>query len=815
MDRAFPRHCRVVIIGGGVVGCSVAYHLSKLGWQDVVLLEQGEVAGGTTWHAAGMVGRLRTSSNMARINDASAKLYAKLPAETGHETGWKQVGSLVVARTAERMTQLRRTVAMANYHGIRAEIIDARSAGEKWPIMRSDDLRGAAWLADDGKVIPKETAVALAKGARLQGAVILEKTRVLEIMHEKRRAVGVRTSEGTVAAEYVVLCGGMWTRELALRCGVNIPLYPVEHHYVVSNPIPGAFDELPCCRDPDAGIYFRGEGDAVLLGAFQKYTKPWLADRVPGDFKFQLLEPDWEHFAQPLADGQYRIPALTKHGIARFVNGPESFTPDNEFILGESGEIERLFVAAGFNSAGIACAGGAGEALAQWIIGGEQPMDLWSVDVRRFTAEQNNRAFLRVRVTEALGVHYQLAWPNREMESGRGLRRSPLHERLATRGACFGQKAGFERPLWFARGGMAARMEYSFGRQNWFNCHAAEHRAARENVAIFDQSSFAKFILKGRDAVNVLQRLCGNNVDVATGRVVYTGMFNERGTFESDFTVVRLAEDEFYIVTATAQRLHDFRWIRKQVRAEEHAEIVDVTAAYSVISVMGPNARGLLAPLTDADLSHAAFPFGTMRQIAVGQTTVRALRITYVGELGWELHVAVDQAVALYDALMEAGGPLGLVNAGHYAINSLRLEKGYRAWGADVSTDDTPLEAGLGFAVKWDKPVPFLGKQALLRQRDRGVRRRLASFVLEDPEPVLWGGERIYRDGQCVGYTTSASYGHSVGGAVALGYVRHHGPITADFIRAGRYTIDLAGELCAARVSLTAPYDPKNERIVL
>jgi 4-methylaminobutanoate oxidase (formaldehyde-forming) len=680
--------------------------------------------------------------------------------------------------------------------------------------MRADDLRGAAWLSGDGKVIPKETAVALAKGARQRGVTVREGVRVLEILHEKRRATGVRTAAGDVAADYVVICGGMWTRQLALRCGVNLPLYPVEHHYVVSNAIPGAFDELPCTRDPDAGIYFRGEGDAVVLGAFQKVTKAWLVDRIPDNFKFQLLDADWEHFAPPLRDGKHRIPALAEYGIARFVNGPESFTPDNEFMLGESAELGRLFVAAGFNSAGIACAGGAGEVLAQWIVGGEQPFDLWSVDVRRFSPAHNNRTFLRARVTETLGVHYQLAWPNREFETGRGLRRSPLHDRLAARGACFGQKAGVERPLWFARDGVEPRMEYSFDRQNWFDRHAAEHRACREAVAVFDQSSFAKFVLRGRDACGVLQRLCGNDVAVPAGRVVYTGMFNDGGTFESDLTVLRLAEDEYYLVTATSQAGRDADWIRRNTRPDEHAELVDVTSAYAVLGVMGPRARDLLAPLTEADLSNAAFPFGTAQRIGVGLATVRALRITYVGELGWELHVPTDQAAALYDMLTEAGRPLGLTDAGHYAINSLRLEKGYRAWGADLSVDDTPLEAGLGFAVKFDKPAAFLGREALLRQRERGVRKRLASFVLDDPEPVLWGGERIFRGGACVGYTTSASYGHTVGGAVALGYVRGAEPVTRDFVLGGRYAIDIAGRQYPARVSLGPPYDPRNERIV-
>jgi 4-methylaminobutanoate oxidase (formaldehyde-forming) len=749
---------------------------------------------------------------MAKINDASVRLYSSLEAETGHPTGWKRVGTLYVARTEDRMVQFRRTAGMGEYLGIQVDIIDPRAVREKWPLMRIDDLRGGAWLADDGKVIPKETAIALATGARKRSATILEGVRVANIIHRKHRAIGVATDRGPVSADYVVICGGMWTRELALRAGVNLPLYPVEHHYAVSNPIDGAFDELPCARDPDAAIYFRGEGNAVLLGAFQKQSKPWMVDHIPADFKFQLLDSDWNRFAQPLAEGQHRIPALMASGFARFVNGPESFTPDNEFMLGETAEMERLYVAAGFNSTGIACAGGAGEVLAQWIIDGEQPMDLWSVDVRRFNRALNNRSFLRARVAETLGIHYQMAWPNREFEAGRNLRRSPLHDRLAAQGACFGQKAGIERPLWFARNGVKPVLEYSFGRQNWFGCQAAEHRAAREAVALFDQSSFSKLTFKGRDAVNVLQRLCGNDVDVPIGKVVYTGLFNERGTFESDLTVVRLAEDEYYLVTSTSQGIHDADWIRRHILTDEHAELVDVTSSYSVLGVMGPNARSLLAPITEADLSNESFPFGTAQTIGIGHATVRALRVTYVGELGWELHVSAEQAVALCDALTAGNETFGLTNAGHYAINSLRLEKGYRAWGVDLSADDTPLEAGLSFAVKFDKP-DFLGREALLNQKERGVHKRLASFVVEDPEPVLWGAERIFRDGACIGYTTSASYGHTVGGAVALGYVRHQEPITPDFIRAGKYTIDIAGRKYPARASLEPPYDPKGIRI--
>jgi sarcosine dehydrogenase len=814
MSPVLPNEAKVVIVGGGVVGCSLAYHLTKFGWRDVVLLEQNRLGGGTTWHAAGLVGRLRTSNSMTRINKYSAELYAALEQETGHPIGWKQVGSLIVTSSEERMIQLRRTTAMAELFGVEAQLISPGAARDKWPLLRSDDLIGAAWLPHDGKVIPKEVPLALAKGARQRGATILEQARVLDIEQRHGRVTGVKTELGVIRAEYVVLCGGMWTRELGLRCGVTIPLYPVEHHYVVTEPLAGAHDDLPVGRDPDRCIYFRGEGDAILLGAFQEHSRPWSVDRVPDDFSFRLLEPDWQKFAEPLAGGRWRIPALEKARFARFVNGPESFTPDNNFLLGEAPELRHLFVAAGFNSVGIASAGGSGKYLAEWMIEGQPTIDLWSVDIRRFGPCANNLSFLRERVTEVLGLHYQMAWPNRELASGRGLRKSPLHDRLAAQGACFGSKNGWERPNWFARDGMKPVTSYSFGRQNWFACQAREHRATRENVAVFDQTGFAKFLLQGRDAINVLQRLCGNDVDVPAGRVVYTSMLNERGGFESDLTVVRVCEHEYYLISGAAQSVRDADWINRHILPDEHASLTDVTEAFAALSVMGPNARALLRRVTDADLATEAFPFGTARTIDLGQATVRALRITYVGELGWELHVPMSQAGLAYDALLAAGRDLGVTNAGHYAINSLRLEKGYRAWGTDLSPEDTPLEAGLEFALAWNKPVPFIGREALAKQRKSGLTRRLVLFVLEDPEPMLWGGEPIYRNGVAVGYTTSAAYGHTLGGAVALGYVRNEGGVDAAFIQSGRYEINIAGQRYAAAAHLRVPYDPGRKRIL-
>jgi 4-methylaminobutanoate oxidase (formaldehyde-forming) len=869
MDSRLPSETKVVIVGGGIVGCSIAYHLTKLGWKDVLLLEQNRLAGGTTWHAAGLVGRLRTSTTLTKINQYSADLYAALEKETGHPVGWKQVGSLIVAKSADRMTQLRRTAAMAEWFGVEVELIGPKAAQERWPLLRVDDVLGAAWLPRDGKVIPQEVTVALAKAAQARGAKVCENVHVAEVLQRDGRAAGVRAfvvqasachsgDTGSSAsqpdklklerqppvdirAEFVVLAGGMWTRELGLRCGVTIPLYPVEHHYVVTEPIAGAFDGLPVGRDPDLCLYFRGEGDAVVLGAFQAQSKAWMIERVPDEFSFQLLEPDWEKFSEPLKHGKWRIPALETCKFAKFVNGPESFTPDNNFILGEAPELKNLFVAAGFNSVGIASGGGAGKYLAEWMLAGEPTADLWSVDIRRFGPWANNRAFLRERVEEVLGLHYQLAWPNREYETGRGLRKSPLHERLAAAGACFGVKNGWERPNWFAlveesvealnrstvQPAPASTLQrfnastalpatqpevcYSFGRQNWFPSHALEHRAAREAVAVFDQTGFSKYVLKGRDAVTVLQRLCGNNVDVPLGRTVYTGLFNERGGFESDLTLVRLAADEFYLISGTAQTVRDQDWISRHIRPDEHAELLDVTGSIGVLGVMGPHSRALLQRVTDADLSTAAFPFGTAKQISIGAATVRAVRITYVGELGWELHAPTEQLALVYDTVMAAGKDLGVTDAGHYAINSLRLEKGYRAWGADISPDDTPLEAGLSFAIDWNKD--FLGRAALLKQKAAGLKRHLVIFVVQDPEPVLWGSELIYRDGQAVGYTTSGSYGHTVGGAIAMGYVNNAAGVNGEFIKTGRFEINITGQRYPAQAHLRPPYDPDRKRI--
>ena len=814
-EAALPSAARVVIVGGGVVGCSVAYHLAKLGWKDVVLLEQGALAGGTSWHAAGLVGQLRTSNSLTKINKDSVELYQKLKEETGCETGWNEVGSLIVGTSEDRMTQLRRTAAMAGVFGVEAHLIGAEEAGEKWPLMRTDDILGAVWLPHDGKVIPEGVVKALAAGAVNRGAQIVEGVEVSEVIMVDERATGVRTSRGEIAAEWVILCGGMWTRQLGLKIGVDLPLHPVEHHYIVSEPIEGVDKNRPVGRDPNEMIYYRSEDDgSIMLGAFQKESIPWKVDRIPRDFSFQLLEPDWGKYEQPLRAGKHRLPVLENCEFTKFVNGPESFTPDNNFLMGEPAGTEGLFVLAGFNSVGIASAGGAGKYAAEWLEGGSPSMDLWSVDVRRFISRQNEQSYLRGRVTEVLGLHYQMAWPNREMETSRGLRTGALYERLRERGACFGSSMGWERPNWYAPPGVEPVVEYSFEKQNWAPHVAEEVKACREKVALFDQSTFSKYSFKGRDVLAILQRLCGNNVEVPVGRTVYTGLFNERGTFESDLTLVRLAEDEFYLITATGQTVHDYDWISRHLPAGADAELVDVTEDFGVVSVMGPRSRALLGKVTDADLANEAFPFGSARTIQIGGASVRALRLTYVGELGWELHCRTGDQVQVYDALVEAGTELDLVHAGHYAINAMRLEKAYRAWGHDLSPDETPLEAGLSFAIDWE--TNFLGKEALLRQKEEGIRKRLVAFVLEEPEATLWGSEPILRNGETVGYTTSGAYGPTLGAAVALGYVvRPDGEVvTRDFVKEGEFTILNDGVEYRAKAFLNSPFDPRREKIL-
>jgi 4-methylaminobutanoate oxidase (formaldehyde-forming) len=812
MSNSFPTHAQVVIIGGGIIGCSVAYHLTKLGWKDVVLLERKSLTCGTTWHAAGLVAQLRATHNMTLLAKYTAELYSGLEEETGQATGFRQAGSLTVASTAERFEELKRSASMGRGFDVEVNVLTPDDAAQMWPLLNTEDIVGAIHIPKDGMCNPIDTTTALAKGARMGGATVIENTRVSAIHRSNGRVTGVATDKGDISAEYVVNCAGMWAREVGLMCGVNVPLHAAEHFYIVTEPMDGMTNDLPVMRDLNGHAYYKADAGKLLLGCFEPNAKPWGMDGIPEDFSFDSLPEDFDHFEPVLEKAIHRLPALADAGIQLFFCGPESFTPDDRYLLGEAPELNNFFVAAGFNSVGIQSGGGVGKVLASWIVDGAPPMDLWDVDIRRMAPFQGNSRYLHDRTVEALGLLYDMHWPFRQFDSARGVKRSPLHDRLLAKGACFGENTGWERPNWYAPEGMEPRYEYSFGRQNWFGCNAVEHRAVREQAALFDQTSFAKFLVQGRDAEKVLNRICANDVSVPADRIVYTQWLNERGGIEADLTVTRLDENKYMVVTAFATEYRDFNWLEKNIRDDEHAIATNVTSGYSVISIMGPNSRDLLSGLTSADLSNQAFPFGTSREIELGYALVRAARITFVGELGWELYIPTEFAVAIYDLIVERGQSFGLTHAGYHTLNSCRMEKAYRHWGHDITDEDSPLEAGLGFAVKFDKPGGFIGREALLKKKEAGLKRRLVAFALEDPEPMLYHEEPIFRDGVMVGSTTSGMFGHTIGSAVALGYISHEGGVGKDFVESGSFEIEVAAQRVPARASLRCFYDPKHER---
>ncbi len=800
MSTALPTHARVVVVGGGIAGVSTAYHLARLGLRDVVLLEQGRLTCGTTWHAAGLVGQTRATRNATRMSRYGIELYASLEAETGLATGWKRCGSLNVAKTKDRLVLMRRQMARARSFGVEFEFITPSEAGRIAPILRTDDLAGAVWIPGDGRANPTDLTQSLARGARLRGATIAEgiKATGVDTRGGRVRAVQWKQAdgEGTIACETVVNCGGQWARALGRASGVTIPLYAGEHFYLVTKPIAGVSPDMPVIRDPDGYLYYKEEVGGLVMGGFEPEAKPWNVDPIPDGFEFQLLPEDWDHFEILMRNAVHRTPCLETAQVKLLLNGPESFTPDGNFILGEAPEVAGYFVCAGFNSAGIANAGGAGKLVAEWVVGGEAPVDLWDVDLRRFAPFHANRRHLADRTVETLGLHYAMRWPREEFETVRPLRRSPLYDRLAAKGAVFGSKMGWERANYFLPRG-ATRPAYTFGTPGWLPHVLDEQRACREDVAVFDQTSFGKLVLKGRDALAVLQRLCANDVDVPVGRIVYTAMLNARGGFESDLTVLRIAPTEFFIVTGSAQTTRDFAWIERHLGVDERAALVDVTSGWAVISVMGPKAEVLLGRLSPDDLTKSGMPFATTGEIDVGHARVRAARMSYVGGPGYELYVTTDQCVTLYDALAEAGGEFGLRDAGYYTIDALRIEAGRRAWSAELSPDETPWEAGLAFAVKMDKPVAFIGRDALASKPPTAATRRLVMLAFDDPEIFPWGGEPILMDGASVGEITSAGYSRRHGRALAMGYARTVNPLTDEALLAARWQVDLAGEAVA------------------
>ena len=808
-----PKAARVVIVGGGIVGCSTAYHLAKLGWRDILLLERAKLTSGSTFHAAGLVGQLRSSANITQLLKYSVELYDGLEAETGQATGWKRNGGLRLACNPERMIEIKRQATTAHSFGLEMHILSPREARDLWPLMDARDLVGAAFLPTDGQANPSDITQALAKGARQNGVTIVEDCAVTGIAVRNGRVAGVATALGAVGAEVVVNCAGQWASEVGRLAGVTVPLVSVQHQYMVTEAIEGVTRDLPTLRDPDRLIYFKEEVGGLVMGGYEPNPIPWAEEGIPQGFNFSLLDPDVDHFAQLMEQALVRVPALETAGVKEMINGPESFTPDGNFILGEAPELRGFYVGAGFNAYGIAGGGGAGKALAEWIVGGEPPMDLWAVDIRRFGRPHRSIEWVRTRTLELYGKHYTMAWPHEEHGSGRPSRVSPLYAALKEQGACFGEKLGWERPNWFARNGEAPRDVYSYGRQNWFAAVGEEHRAVRERVGLFDQSSFAKFLLVGPDAAAALDWICANRVDKPVGSLTYTQMLNARGGIQCDLTVARLAEDRFYIVTGTGFATHDFTWIERSIPEGLRASLVDVTSAYATLSLMGPKARDLLSEVTRDDVSNAAFPFGTWRGVTIDGAAVHALRVTYVGELGWELHVPTEQALAVYRRLLEAGAAHGLANAGYRAIESLRLEKGYRAWGSDIGPDHTPLEAGLGWAVKLRHNIPFQGRDALVAQQAAPLKKRLACFTIDDPDVVLLGRETIYRNGERVGWLTSAGWGYSVEKNIGYGYVRSPDGVDDDFLAAGDYELEVVTERLPCRIHAQALYDPGMERV--
>ncbi|UJW74832.1 GcvT family protein [Rhizobium sp. SL42] len=807
-----PSHAQIVVIGGGIIGCSTAYHLARDHKADVVLLEQGTLTSGSTWHAAGLVGQLRSSASITRVLKYSVDLYKGLEAETGLATGWKMTGCLRLATNQDRWKEFRRLATTAGSFGMDMHLISPEEVKQMWPLLNVDDLVGASWLPTDGQASPSDITQSLAKGARMHGAKIVENVRVTGFEMHDGRILKVKTTLGDIACEKVVNCAGQWARQVGAMAGINVPLQPVKHQYIITEKLDGLSTDAPTIRDPDRLTYFKEEVGGLVMGGYEPNPQPWTTGDVPDEWAFRLFDDDFDHFEQHMVQAIERIPALEKAGVKQMINGPESFTPDGNFILGVAPECKNMFVGAGFNAFGIASGGGAGWVLAQWVVDGEAPLDLWVVDIRRFAGMHRDRQWVLDRTLEAYGKHYTIGFPHEEYQSGRPRLVSPLYDRLKGHGAVFGSKLGWERPNWFAPAGTEGRDVYSMGRQNWFDAVGQEHHHVREAVGIFDQSSFAKYEMSGPDAATVLDLICANDVTKPVGRLSYTQLLNTRGGIEADLTVARIAEDKFYIVTGTGFRTHDFGWIADHIPSDAKVSFTDVTEEWGTLSLMGPRARNVLSQVTKADVSNGAFPFAQVRDIEIAGSPVRALRITYVGELGWELHVPIAAIGEVFDVLMAAGAAHGIKPIGYRALESLRLEKGYRAWGSDITPNDTPLEAGLGFAVKMKSDANFIGRSALAAVAGQPLKKRMVGFTA-GADVVLLGRETILRNGEPVGYLTSGGYGYTLGKAIGYGYVRHADGVSDDYLTEATYELVVAMDRVPAQVHLGPMFDPSMARI--
>jgi 4-methylaminobutanoate oxidase (formaldehyde-forming) len=806
-----PSQARVVIIGGGVGGCSIAYHLTQMGWRDVVVLERSELTSGSTFHSAGLVGQLRSDVNLTKMIRYSTDLYRRIQAETGVDPGWREVGSLRLAASPERLEELKRQVALSRSFGLPLDLISPAEAFELFPLMEMGGVEGAVYLPTDGFIDPTGLTMALAAGAKARGAVFHTQTRVQSLEIRDGRIEAVLTDRGRIEAEVVVNAAGQWCGEIASLAGVSLPVVPMAHLYLITKPIAGVKSTFPTVRDPDLLIYFREEVGGLVAGGYERKPAPWGLDGIPEDFNNKLLPPDWDRFTPLMENSIRRVPALESAEVVQLINGPEGFSPDGEFLLGPT-PVKGFWVAAAFCAHGLAGAGGTGKVMAEWIIDGHPEWDIWRLDLRRFGSQYKNQAYAVARTVETYSKYYDIHYPNEERESERGLRLSPAYPRLRALGAVFGEKAGWERPNWFAPHEAEADHGHEpvgWARHHWSPAIEVEHRATRERVALFDETSFSKIEVRGPGALEVLQYLCANNVDKPVGSITYTSMLNSRGGIECDFTITRIGEDRFLIITGSAFGQHDLSWIRLHLPDGASVDVEDVGSSYACLGLFGPKAREVLGRVTRDDISNAAFPYMASRRVTLGGASALALRVTYVGELGWEIYTSMEDGARLWDALWEAGQPDGLTAAGYRAIDSLRLEKGYRYWSLDISPDYTPFEAGLGFAVKLNKGE-FLGREALVRQKAGGIQRKLCCLTLTDPATLAIGNEPIRRRGQdeVVSWVTSGGYGYSVRKNIAYAYL----PI--DLAPAGSaFDIEILGERIPARVEVEPLWDPKNERV--
>jgi len=814
-DPTLPDRARVVVIGGGVIGASVAYHLAHMGWRDVVLVERDRLTSGTTWHAAGlMVTFGSTSETSTELRKYTRDLYRRLEAETGQATGFMPVGFIEVAADADRLEEFRRVAAFNRFCGVDVEEISPSEVKRLFPLARVDDIKAGFYVAGDGRVNPVDVTMALAKGARLAGARIVEGVAVTGILRKGGRAAGVRTALGDIAAEVVVNCTGMWARQLGEEAGVVIPNQAAEHYYLITEKISGLPPGLPVLEDPASYAYFREETGGLLVGLFEPVCAPWRIEGIPANFSFGEIEPDWDRMAPYLETAMARVPVTADAGIRKLFCGPESFTPDLRPIVGEAPELESYFVAAGLNSIGILTGGGIGRLLAHWIVEGTPDMDVTAFNIDRLHRYQANPEYRRERTIESLGLVYRCHYPNLSPQTARGVKRSAVHDRLAAAGAHFRDVSGWEGADWYAPPGFEPKVEkLSWGRDSWFRWWEAEHRAAREGVILMDMSFMSKFLVQGRDAGRVLDHVSANSVDGAPGTITYTQWLNGKGLLEADLTVTKLEDQRFLVVVTDTMHRHAETWLRRHTPQDAHAFVTDATSAWCQLNVQGPKSRELMQTLTGADLSNAAFPFRAAREIGIGYARVLCVRITYLGELGFELYIPAEQAAHVYDRLVEAGKAFGLRHAGLKALASLRMEKGYRDYGHDIDNTDNAFETGLGPFVDLGKPA-FIGRDAVLQQKASGPpRRRLVQVLVEDPEPLLYHAEIVLRDGKPVGYVRAGSYGHTLGGAVGLAMVEAGRPIDAAWLAEGRWQVDIAGRLYPARVSLRPLYDPQMQRI--